>query len=184
MTQVALRNLANAPKNTCLRTHDFCRIINSLSVSCGGKWGVFWSGVSFEVGCLLKWGVFWSGASFEVGCLLKWGVFWSGVSFEVGRLLKNWNIRYCILFHCNNRQIWGKYTLKLRTSLFWVVTQRVLVISYRHFGTIRILYKIRIGVTSFFWDSWTLRMGPVGCPETSGRNYSYLLRNNPEEWSF
>jgi len=24
-------------------------------------------------------------------------------------------------------------------------------------------------------------MGPVGCPETSVRNYDYSLRNNPEE---
>jgi len=26
-------------------------------------------------------------------------------------------------------------------------------------------------------------MGPIGCPETSVRNYHYLLRNNPEERS-
>jgi len=26
-------------------------------------------------------------------------------------------------------------------------------------------------------------MGPIGCPETSVRNYHYLLRNNPEECS-
>jgi len=27
-------------------------------------------------------------------------------------------------------------------------------------------------------------MGPIGCPETSVRNYHYLLRNNPEERSY
>jgi len=27
----------------------------------------------------------------------------------------------------------------------------------------------------------TLRMGPTGCPETSGNNYQHMLRNNPEE---
>jgi len=27
----------------------------------------------------------------------------------------------------------------------------------------------------------TLRMGRISCPETSVRNYHYLLRNNPEE---
>ena len=27
-------------------------------------------------------------------------------------------------------------------------------------------------------DSWTLRMGPICCPETSVRNYHYSLRNN------
>ena len=26
-------------------------------------------------------------------------------------------------------------------------------------------------------------MGPIGCPETSVRNYQYLLRNSPEERS-
>ena len=25
------------------------------------------------------------------------------------------------------------------------------------------------------------KMGPIGCPETSVRNYHYTLRNNPEE---
>jgi hypothetical protein len=32
-------------------------------------------------------------------------------------------------------------------------------------------------------DVSTLRMGPIGCPETSVRNYHYSLRNNPEERS-
>jgi len=27
-------------------------------------------------------------------------------------------------------------------------------------------------------------MGPIGCPETSVRNYHYSLRNNPEEGNF
>jgi hypothetical protein len=26
-------------------------------------------------------------------------------------------------------------------------------------------------------------MGPIGCPETTVRDYHYLLRNNPEELS-
>jgi hypothetical protein len=30
-------------------------------------------------------------------------------------------------------------------------------------------------------DSWTRRMGPIGCPETSVRSYHYSLRNDPEE---
>jgi hypothetical protein len=29
--------------------------------------------------------------------------------------------------------------------------------------------------------SCPLKMGPIGCLETSVRNYHYLLRNNPEE---
>ena len=29
--------------------------------------------------------------------------------------------------------------------------------------------------------SCTLRLVPIGCPETSGRNYRYSLRNNPQQ---
>ena len=32
-------------------------------------------------------------------------------------------------------------------------------------------------------DSGTLKMGPIGCTETSMRNYHYSLRNSPEERS-
>jgi len=32
-------------------------------------------------------------------------------------------------------------------------------------------------------SSIPLKMGPISCPETSVRNYHYLLRNNPEERS-
>jgi hypothetical protein len=28
-----------------------------------------------------------------------------------------------------------------------------------------------------------MKTGPIGCPETSVRNYDYLLRNNPEDRS-
>jgi hypothetical protein len=35
--------------------------------------------------------------------------------------------------------------------------------------------------SEFFLDSWPLKMEPIGCPETSVRNYHYWLRNNPEE---
>jgi len=49
----------------------------------------------------------------------------------------------------------------LRTALYWVITQRVVVISYRRFGS-----------------------GPIGCTETSVRNYHYSLRNNTEEHSY
>jgi len=31
------------------------------------------------------------------------------------------------------------------------------------------------------WIPWPLKMGPVGCPETSVMNYHYALRNIPEE---
>ena len=34
-----------------------------------------------------------------------------------------------------------------------------------------------------FLYSWTLKMEPIGCPETSDLNYHYSPRNNPEERS-
>ena len=43
------------------------------------------------------------------------------------------------------------------------------------------LYTRRIGATCFLLDYWNPRMGPIGCPETSVRNYHYCLRNNSEE---
>jgi len=33
-------------------------------------------------------------------------------------------------------------------------------------------------------DSWPLKLGPIGCSETSVRNYHYSLRNNPEVHSY
>ena len=49
------------------------------------------------------------------------------------------------------------------------VTKRVVVISDARFKNTE--------------DSWNLKMGPIGCPETSVRNYHHSLRNNPEERS-
>jgi hypothetical protein len=42
------------------------------------------------------------------------------------------------------------------------------------------LYKLRIGTTGFLLGSWTLSMGPIGCPEISVRNYHYMLRDSSE----
>jgi len=53
----------------------------------------------------------------------------------------------------------------MRTALFWVIKQRVMVISYRNFGT-------------------TLRMGPISCPETPVGNCHYSLSYNAEERSY
>ena len=33
----------------------------------------------------------------------------------------------------------------------------------------------------FYLQEHPLKMGQIGCPETSVRNYDYSLRNNPEE---
>ena len=60
----------------------------------------------------------------------------------------------------------------MRTALFWPLTQGVVAISYQSFGT-----------TYRSLDSWPLKNRPIGCPETSVRNYHYSLRNSPEERS-
>jgi hypothetical protein len=61
----------------------------------------------------------------------------------------------------------------MRTVLFWVIAQQVVVIAYQHFG-------------ATYWShlqEGTLKMGPVGFPEMLMMNYQYLLCNNPEECS-
>ena len=42
-------------------------------------------------------------------------------------------------------------------------------------------YAVNSG--NFLRDSWSLKMGTIGCPETSVRNYHYPLFNNPEQCS-
>ena len=63
--------------------------------------------------------------------------------------------------------------LALRIAFFWAITQRVVVISYRRFGT---TYRYHFQCPS--------KVGPIGCSETSVTNYHYSLRNNPEEHIF
>ena len=61
------------------------------------------------------------------------------------------------------------------TALFWVITQRVVVISYWHLGQ-----PIDPILRAFMW---TLRMEKIGYADMSIRNYHYSLFNNPEECS-
>ena len=63
--------------------------------------------------------------------------------------------------------------LALRIAFVWVIVQRVLVISYRRFGT---TYRYHFQCPS--------KTKPIGCPETSVINYHYSVRNNPEERNF
>jgi hypothetical protein len=76
-----------------------------------------------------------------------------------------------------------------KTWIFWVITQRVVVITYRRFGTpcrsqIKVSrfklsgYTLRVEV-----PSWPLNMWPTGCREMAVKNYHYSLRNDPEECS-
>jgi hypothetical protein len=60
----------------------------------------------------------------------------------------------------------------MRSSFFWDVTQRRLVVSYRRFGTT--YWPISNGQA-------VLKIRPRCCPETSAANYQSTLRNIPEE---
>ena len=64
----------------------------------------------------------------------------------------------------------------MRIVLFWVIMHRVMVISYRRFGT---TYRSHRQASRI--NPWPLKTGPIGCPETSVRNYHFSLRNDAEE---
>jgi hypothetical protein len=66
----------------------------------------------------------------------------------------------------------------MRTALFWDITRRVVVISYRRFGT---TYRSYFG--EFQKSKRVKTLDPLAptCPETSARNYHYSLRNIPEQ---
>jgi len=84
---------------------------------------------------------------------------------DIPQLLWSFKVNCCVWFQASA-------TKWMRTMLFWVViTQWLMVISYRLFGT---TYHSHIQGSS---------RGLIGCHETSVRNYHYLLRNNPEEHS-
>jgi hypothetical protein len=53
----------------------------------------------------------------------------------------------------------------MRSAVFWVVTQRVVVIYYGRFGFLN------------------HKLGPIVCPETSVRSCHYSLRNKPKRRS-
>jgi hypothetical protein len=53
----------------------------------------------------------------------------------------------------------GRICMTLISTLFWVITQRIVVIPYRRFGTILVPSSRCKGQVSF-------KMGQTGCPET------------------
>jgi len=81
---------------------------------------------------------------------------------------------WCPLFQRKNGLQCQQDRKKLRTELFWAITQGVVVICCRRFGT---TYR------SHLQGSRNQKMGPDKFPETSARNYPYSLRNNPKERS-
>jgi hypothetical protein len=58
--------------------------------------------------------------------------------------------------------------------LFWVITQRVVIVSYGRFGTI---YRTHLQVSRI------LNIKLMGSSKTAVRNYHYSLPNNPQECS-
>jgi hypothetical protein len=61
---------------------------------------------------------------------------------------------------------------RMGPALFWGITQLVV-----H----NFLPKVQDKLSVAFFDSRLLKTGPVGFPETSVRNYHYILRNATEE---
>jgi len=70
----------------------------------------------------------------------------------------------------------------MRTVFFCVLTQQVVVISYRRFET-TYWSHLQGSRTQKGLNSRPLKIGPIGCPEKSVRNYNYLLRNSIEDRS-
>jgi len=72
----------------------------------------------------------------------------------------------------------------MRPAFFWNFTQSRLSAPYRGFGT---SHRSHLHASwnptrkPFFLDSLPVKMGLIGCPETSVRNYHYTLRNIQEE---
>jgi len=57
----------------------------------------------------------------------------------------------------------------MRTAVFTFITPRVMIIPYRRFGA-NYVSSSRMNYSS------PLKMRPIGCPETSVRNYHYARR--------
>jgi hypothetical protein len=99
------------------------------------------------------------------GCFITLNTKFVGLWYSVLMLLKN--------------DIRARRTFVTRTALFWVITQRIVAIPCRRFGTT--IDPIFDGQESF--DLWPLKMDPIGCPKTSARNCHYSLHNKAEKCS-
>ena len=89
-----------------------------------------------------------------------------------------WATTFCTLNSTHNAHRFWSCRIKcsviskyVRTALFWTNTQKVVVIPYRRFGT---TYRSHL---------YHMKMGQIGCVETSVRNCHYSLRNSLEERS-
>ena len=68
----------------------------------------------------------------------------------------------------------------MRSSLFWDVTQRRLVVNDRRFGTAhrsQLQGSSRTRKMFSAWTAWPRKLGPTGRPETTVTNYKSTLNN-------
>ena len=77
----------------------------------------------------------------------------------------------------------ASFAKQMGTALFWAITNFLTDVSGQHVGPIFMGKESKKILHSMVQDSWPLRMGPIGSPETSVRNYHYMLRNSPEDRS-
>ena len=140
-------------------------------------------GIYTDIGPILTWGLYWhmgsiltygvcidiQGLDWDMGSILTWGVYWHMKAFIIWLINSFVGQILCDLPKLEKYRVTCLYlyTVK-RTALLCIIMQRVVVISYRRFGT---TYRSH------------LQMGPVGCPKTSVRNYHHLPRNNSVERS-
>jgi hypothetical protein len=66
---------------------------------------------------------------------------------------------------CIHYLAWFKASVEkyMRSVLFWVITQRIVAISYRRFGK---MSHLQGWVNPRTWISWLLKMGQISCTET------------------
>jgi hypothetical protein len=87
--------------------------------------------------------------------------------------------------------VWAVTICCLRTELFWVITERLVVIFLQRFGTTlnprdgtqNVGRKLPLLPVQQCRISWNMRMGMRGCSNRMVGNYHYLLRKNPEQCS-
>ena len=79
-----------------------------------------------------------------------------------------------------------KTETRLTSSIFWGVTRRIFMVIYRRF---RATYRSHLQESTYrhFEPTYRyrpLKMGRIGCPETSVNKYQFTPRNIPEDWRY
>jgi len=68
----------------------------------------------------------------------------------------------------------------MRSALFWDFTQRRIVNTVPTFQEVSVP-STRVNQTKSSWTTWPLKIGTMGCPETSVTDYQSTLPNTSEE---